>query len=137
MNKSNISILNITLGIHYIIKSSIRFTIMMEHIFHPFEAYLTISISVLTQRYVSQTNIWQKMKNRRMWQKRHKTTTKKTKTLSTDCSTAGLKASSGAWENHCKLETIYKKDILFRHLRTLIMMTITMIMVMITSSGRK
>ena len=43
MNISNISILNITLGIHYIIRSSIRFNIMMEHIFHPFEAYLTIS----------------------------------------------------------------------------------------------
>jgi len=28
--------------------------------------------------------------------KRHKSTTKETKTLSTDCSTAGLKASSGA-----------------------------------------
>ena len=138
MNISNISILNITLGIHYIIRSSIRFNIMMEHIFHPFEAYLTISISGLTQIYVSQTNKWQKMKNRKMWQKRHKSTTKETKTLSTDCSTAGLKASSGAWGTHCKLGTICMKDTrLFPHLCMFIMMIITMIMVSFTSTGRK
>ena len=45
--------LNITLGIHYIIRSSIRFNIMMEHIFHPFEAYLTLFISELTQKYLN------------------------------------------------------------------------------------
>ena len=81
MNISNISILNITLGIHYIIRSSIRFNIMMEHIFHPFEAYLTISISVLTQIYVSQTNKWQKMKNCKMWQKKTQIYNKRDKHL--------------------------------------------------------
>ena len=132
MSISNISILNITLGIHYIIRSSIRFNIMMEHIFHPFEAYLTLFISELTQKYLNPTH--NRQKNPKKLQKRHKSTTndknlvhwllhRRTKSLFW-CLRKSLQALKNLYERY---KTFYPH----------IMIIITMIMVMITSSRRK